>query len=239
MKCQPKNQTILKSVDNIRNANLSWAPLQLEQSAKAFFHHHPNLSLLFTRLRLPSLRPLPLLPHTLPRLIHQPIKLATPRQTPQKLHAKRQIIIPPSFILGRPLGAFLLLGVQFAPDGKHGGVGFFHGDGREGVESFGEVGSFVLDHGHEVEFDFGGGVVCEAVLDGVACHSNPIHARCVSVFIISIVCDLVSVFFFVRAYANGTRLQPIQFINTSILLVGNVRDEMKDVVVVGGTSFGL
>mmetsp|Transcript_12707 Transcript_12707/g.23027 ORF Transcript_12707/g.23027 Transcript_12707/m.23027 type:complete len:245 (-) Transcript_12707:682-1416(-) len=207
----------------------------------AAYNVSPTLTLL-THLLLPSLCPLPLLPHTLPRLLHQPLKLATPRQSPQILHAKRQVIMPPSLVLARPSRPLLLLAVQFAPHGEHIRIRLLHTNGREGIQSLGEVRSFVLYHGHEVEFDFRRGVVREAGLDGVPRHPDPVHVRCRRTAVIVVFIGrriLIANLRSVRPHAYGTSLQPIEFVHAPILLVRDVRNEVKHVVVVRGGSFGL
>mmetsp|Transcript_16414 Transcript_16414/g.35684 ORF Transcript_16414/g.35684 Transcript_16414/m.35684 type:complete len:314 (+) Transcript_16414:132-1073(+) len=196
---------------------------------------HPQPSLLRRSLP-PLLGPLPLLPRPLPRLLCQLLEPPAPRQAPEVLHAERQIVVPPPFVLVPPSRPLLLLPVQLGPHGEDGGVALLHTDGREGVEAFGEVGPSVLHHGHEVELDLCRGVVREAVLDGVARHPHPPRPRGARRTLVRIlVPDLRPI----GPHANGTRLQPVQFVDAPVLLVGDVRDEVKDVVVVRGDALRL
>mmetsp|Transcript_25634 Transcript_25634/g.61619 ORF Transcript_25634/g.61619 Transcript_25634/m.61619 type:complete len:321 (-) Transcript_25634:283-1245(-) len=189
--------------------------------------HQPSLFLF--RPLLPRLRPLSLLARALLRLIHQRLELPAPRQTSQPLHAKRQVIVPSPLVLRGPSRALLLLAVKLRPDREHGRIRLLDPDRREGVEPRGEVGPPILHHGHEVEFDLGGGVVRESGLYGVACHPDPLHGRG-TVAAAAIVAVIVLP---VRSHADRTGLQPVQLVHAPIL-VRDVRDEVEHVVVVRG-----
>mmetsp|Transcript_18388 Transcript_18388/g.38462 ORF Transcript_18388/g.38462 Transcript_18388/m.38462 type:complete len:202 (-) Transcript_18388:272-877(-) len=150
--------------------------------------------------------------------------------------------MPPPLVLARPSRPLLLLAVQFAPHGEHIRIRLLHPDGREGVQSFREVRSLVLHHGHEVEFDFRRGVAREAGLDGVSRHPDPVHVRrrrtSVAVVVIVMSRILIANLRSIRPHAYGTGLQPIQFVHAPVPLVRDVRDEVKHVVVVRGGALG-